>query len=126
MGRLPKALLISFFYTAIAIVLDAIAIYYFKLNVPVTVIVTTFLVLFILSFEYVDATRRSERNFAERRRAEAQGFAFSLMWDALDGDAKQRFYQLTKEDGESNELSTKYQRLQNDIRYWEKEIERLR
>ncbi|WP_333010836.1 hypothetical protein [Kluyvera sichuanensis] len=48
------------------------------------------------------------------------------MWDALDGDAKQRFYQLTKEDGESSELSTKYQRLQNDVRYWEKEIDRLR
>ena len=120
MGRLPKTLLISFLYTAIAIVLDAIAIFYFKLNAPITVIVTTFLVLSILSFEYVDATRRSERNFAERRKAEAQGFAFSLMWDALDSDAKQRFYQLTKEDGESSELSTKYQRLQNDVRYWEK------
>lgn len=126
MGRLPKTLLISFLYTAIAIVLDAIAIFYFKLNAPITVIVTTFLVLSILSFEYVDATRRSERNFAERRKAEAQGFAFSLMWDALDSDAKQRFYQLTKEDGESSELSTKYQRLQNDVRYWEKEIDRLR
>ena len=126
MGRLPKTLLISFLYTAIAIVLDAIAIFYFKLNAPITVIVTTFLVLSILSFEYVDATRRSERNFAERRKAEAQGFAFSLMWGALDGDAKQRFYQLTKEDGESSELSTKYQRLQNDVRYWEKEIDRLR
>lgn len=126
MGRLPKTLLISLLYTAIAIVLDVIAIYYFKLNAPITVIVTTFLVLSILSFEYVDATRRSERNFAERRKAEAQGFAFSLMWDALDGDAKQRFYQLTKEDGESSELSTKYQRLQNDVRYWEKEIDRLR
>ncbi|MBW9462323.1 hypothetical protein FHC49_13415 [Kluyvera sp. EC_51] len=126
MGRLPKTLLISFLYTAIAIVLDAIAIFYFKLNAPITVIVTTFLVLSILSFEYVDATRRSERNFAERRKAEAQGFAFSLIWDALDSDAKQRFYQLTKEDGESSELSTKYQRLQNDVRYWEKEIDRLR
>lgn len=126
MGRLPKTLLISFLYTAIAIVLDAIAIFYFKLNAPITVIVTTFLVLSILSFEYVDATRRSERNFAERRKAEAQGFAFSLIWDALDSDAKQRFYQLTKEDGESSELSTKYQRLQNDVRYWEKEIDRRR
>lgn len=79
MGRLSKALLISLLYTAIAIALDAIAIYYFKLNAPITAIATTFLVLLILAFEYVDATKRSERNFAERRKKEAQGSAFSLM-----------------------------------------------
>ncbi|HDW8039620.1 TPA: hypothetical protein ACG0X0_001655 [Yersinia enterocolitica] len=126
MGRLSKALLISLLYTAIAIALDAIAIYYFKLNTPITAIATTFLVLLILAFEYVDATKRSERNFAERRKKEAQGSAFSLMWDALDSDAKQRFYQKVEEDGESSELKSRYQLLQNEIRHWEKEIERLR
>ncbi|MGM7737792.1 hypothetical protein [Yersinia enterocolitica] len=126
MGRLSKALLISLLYTAIAIALDAIAIYYFKLNAPITAIATTFLVLLILAFEYVDATKRSERNFAERRKKEAQGSAFSLMWDALDSDAKQRFYQKVEEDGESSELKSRYQLLQSEIRHWEKEIERLR
>ncbi|UXD28190.1 hypothetical protein FORC066_0975 [Yersinia enterocolitica] len=48
------------------------------------------------------------------------------MWDALDSDAKQRFYQKVEEDGESSELKSRYQLLQNEIRHWEKEIERLR
>jgi hypothetical protein len=84
MGRLSKALLISLIYTTIVITLDAVAIYPFKLNAPITVIVTTFLVSFYLVFEFLDATRRSKRNFAERRRAEAQGASLSIMWNALD------------------------------------------
>lgn len=126
MGRLSKALLISFIYTAIVIILDAVAIYYFKLNAPLTIVVTTFLVLLILAFEYVDATRRSERNFAERRKKQAQEASFLMMWDALDSDVKQRFYQNVDVNGESSELKSRYQLLQNDIRYWDKEIERLR
>ncbi|WP_318392558.1 hypothetical protein [Enterobacter sp.] len=126
MGRLPKALLISFIYTAIVIILDAVAIYYFKLNAPLTIVVTTFLVLLILAFEYVDATKRSERNFAERRKKQAQEASFLMMWDALDSDVKQRFYQNVDVNGESSELKSRYQLLQNEIRYWDKEIERLR
>jgi hypothetical protein len=76
---------------SVAIQFDAVAIYYFKLNAPVTIVVTTFLVLFGLSFAYVDTTKRSERHFAERRKAQAQGATFSMMWDALDSDAKQLF-----------------------------------
>ncbi len=126
MGRLSKALLISFIYTAIVIILDAVAIYYFKLNAPLTIVVTTFLVLLILAFEYVDATRRSERNFAERRKKQAQEASFLMMWDALDSDVKQRFYQNVDVNGESSELKSRYQLLQSEIRYWDKEIERLR
>ncbi|WP_318369636.1 hypothetical protein [Enterobacter sp.] len=126
MGRLSKALLISFIYTAIVIILDAVAIYYFKLNAPLTIVVTTFLVLLILAFEYVDATKRSERNFAERRKKQAQEASFLMMWDALDSDVKQRFYQNVDVNGESSELKSRYQLLQNEIRYWDKEIERLR
>lgn len=126
MGRLSKALLISFIYTAIVIILDAVAIYYFKLNAPLTIVVTTFLVLLILAFEYVDATRRSERNFAERRQKQAQEASFLMMWDALDSDVKQRFYQKVDVNGESSELKSRYQLLQSEIRYWDKEIERLR
>lgn len=125
MGRLSKALLISFIYTAIVIILDAVAIYYFKLNAPLTIVVTTFLVLLILAFEYVDATRRSERNFAERRKKQAQEASFLMMWDALDSDVKQRFYQKVDVNGESSELKSRYQLLQSEIRYWDKEIERL-
>lgn len=125
MGRLSKALLISFIYTAIVIILDAAAIYYFKLNAPLTIVVTTFLVLLILAFEYVDATRRSERNFAERRKKQAQEASFLMMWDALDSDVKQRFYQKVDVNGESSELKSRYQLLQSEIRYWDKEIERL-
>jgi len=126
MGRLSKALLISFIYTAIVIILDAVAIYYFKLNAPLTIVVTTFLVLLILAFEYVDATKRSERNFAERRKKQAQEASFLMMWDALDSDVKQRFYQKVDVNGESSELKSRYQLLQSEIRYWDKEIERLR
>ncbi|WP_318365376.1 hypothetical protein [Enterobacter sp.] len=126
MGRLSKALLISFIYTAIVIILDAVAIYYFKLNAPLTIVVTTFLVLLILAFEYVDATKRSERNFAERRKKQAQEASFLMMWDALDSDVKQRFYQNVDVNGESSELKSRYQLLQSEIRYWDKEIERLR
>lgn len=126
MGKLSKALLISLIYTAIVITLDAVAIYYFKLNAPLTVIVTTFLVSFHLVFEFLDATRRSERNFAERRRAEAQGESFSIMWNALDADAKQNFYKQVDTDRESSELKFRYQRAQEVIHHWEKEIERLR
>ncbi len=125
MGRLSKALLISFIYTAIVIILDAVAIYYFKLNAPLTIVVTTFLVLLILAFEYVDATKRSERNFAERRKKQAQEASFLMMWDALDSDVKQRFYQKVDVNGESSELKSRYQLLQSEIRYWDKEIERL-
>ncbi|SFR05395.1 hypothetical protein SAMN04487773_1819 [Enterobacter sp. kpr-6] len=126
MGRLSKALLISFIYTAIVIILDAVAIYYFKLNAPLTIVVTTFLMLLILAFEYVDATKRSERNYAERRKKQAQEASFLMMWDALDSDVKQRFYQNVDVNGESSELKSRYQLLQNEIRYWDKEIERLR
>lgn len=126
MGSLSKALLISLIYTAIVIILDAVAIYYFKQSVPIIVVVTTFLMFCILAFEYVDATKRSERNFAERRKNQAQGAAFSMMWDTLDSDAKQRFYQKVDEGRESSEFKSKYQLLQNEIRYWDKEIERLR
>lgn len=126
MGRLSKALLISFIYTAIVIILDAVAIYYFKLNASLTIVVTTFLVLLILAFEYVDATKRSERNFAERRKKQAQEASFLMMWDALDSDVKQRFYQNVDVNGESSELKSRYQLLQSEIRYWDKEIERLR
>lgn len=126
MGRLSKALLISFIYTTIVIILDAVAIYYFKLNAPLTIVVTTFLVLLILAFEYVDATKRSERNFAERRKKQAQEASFLMMWDALDSDVKQRFYQKVDVNGESSELKSRYQLLQSEIRYWDKEIERLR
>jgi len=107
------------------IILDAVAIYYFKLNAPLTIVVTTFLVLLILAFEYVDATKRSERNFAERRKKQAQEASFLMMWDALDSDVKQRFYQKVDVNGESSELKSRYQLLQSEIRYWDKEIERL-
>ncbi|HIB5507493.1 TPA: hypothetical protein ACWW9V_005751, partial [Klebsiella pneumoniae] len=64
--------------------------------------------------------------FAERRKNQAQGAAFSMMWDTLDSDAKQRFYQKVDEGRESSEFKSRYQLLQNEIRYWDKEIERLR
>ncbi|MDI3172504.1 hypothetical protein QK313_32000 [Klebsiella michiganensis] len=89
-------------------------------------LVTTFLVLFGLSFAYVDTTKRSERHFAERRKAQAQGATFSMMWDALDSDAKQLFYQKIDVESASSEFKSRYQQLQNEISYWDKEIERLR
>lgn len=112
--------------TVIVIILDAVAIYYFKLNAPVTVVVTTFFVVFGLAFEYVDATKRSELRFAERRRTQAEGAKFSMMWDVLDSETKRHFYQKVDENGESSEFKHRYQLLQNEIRHWEKEIERLR
>ncbi|MEB5728052.1 hypothetical protein [Raoultella ornithinolytica] len=126
MGRLFNVIFISLIYTGIVIILDAVAIYYFKLNAPVTIVVTTFLVLFGLSFAYVDTTKRSERHFAERRKAQAQGATFSMMWDALDLDAKQLFYQKIDVESASSEFKSRYQQLQNEISYWDKEIERLR
>lgn len=113
-------------YTVIVIILDAVAIYYFKLNAPITVVVTTFLVLFGLAFEYVDATKRSALHFAERRKIQAEGAKFSMMWDVLDSDTKLSFYQKVDDNGESSQFKHRYQLLQNEIRHWEKEIERLR
>lgn len=77
-------------------------------------------------FEYLDATRRSERNFAERRRAEAQRSVFELKWDTLDGDARLNFHRNVDAEKEPSELKSRYQFLQNQIHYWDKEIERLR
>lgn len=48
------------------------------------------------------------------------------MWDALDSGAKQRFYQKIDVESASSEFKSRYQQLQNEIRYWDKEIERLR
>lgn len=97
MGRLSKALLISLMYTALAIILDAVSIYYFKLNAPVTVVITTFLAVFGLTFEYLHATKRSELRFAERRKLQVECAKFSMMWDVLDLDTKLRFYKKSME-----------------------------
>ncbi len=83
MGRLSNALLISLMYTALAIILDAVSIYYFKLNAPVTVVITTFLAVFGLTFEYLHATKRLELRFAERRKLQVECAKFSMMWDVL-------------------------------------------
>ncbi|PCQ61227.1 hypothetical protein CQA51_22585 [Klebsiella pneumoniae] len=126
MGRLSNALLISLMYTALAIILDAVSIYYFKLNAPVTVVITTFLAVFGLTFEYLHATKRSELRFAERRKLQVECAKFSMMCDVLDSDTKLRFYKKVDGNSESSEFNHRYQLLQNEIRYWEKEIERLR
>lgn len=73
MGRLSKALLISLIYTMIVITLDAVAIYYFKLNAPITVIVTTFLVSFHLVFEFLDATRRIRKELCRKTPGRSSG-----------------------------------------------------
>lgn len=49
-----------------------------------------------------------------------------MMWDVLDSDTKLRFYKKVDGNSESSEFNHRYQLLQNEIRYWEKEIERLR
>ncbi|MDI3172331.1 hypothetical protein QK313_31080, partial [Klebsiella michiganensis] len=46
MGRLFNVIFISLIYTGIVIILDAVAIYYFKLNAPVTIVVTGFAPIF--------------------------------------------------------------------------------
>lgn len=62
-------------------------------------------------FEYLHATKRSELRFVERRKLQAEGSKFSMMWDVLDSDTKLRFYKKVDENSESSDFNRKYQLL---------------
>ena len=111
--------------TAIVAAVDATAIYYFHLNVLTTLVVTIFFVSLYFVFAVSDAERRSESNFAARKVKEAESELHGLLWDEMDGDARMKWFEKVGTNAIPNELKFKYERIQERVRYWEKEQNRL-
>ena len=111
--------------TAIVAAVDATAIYYFHLNVLTTLVVTIFFVSLYFVFAVSDAERRSGSNFAARKVKEAESELHGLLWYEMDGDARMKWFEKVGTNAIPNELKFKYERIQERVRYWEKEQNRL-
>ena len=110
--------------TAIVAAVDATAIYYFHLNVLTTLVVTIFCFT-LFCFCCFRCRKKVRGNFAARKVKEAESELHGLLWDEMDGDARMKWFEKVGTNAIPNELKFKYERIQERVRYWEKEQNRL-
>ncbi|WP_057065103.1 hypothetical protein [Citrobacter freundii] len=116
---------ISAITTVVIAMVAVLGIYYFHLNAVMTLTVTLFLVSVYFVFAVSNAEERSARNFAARKALMSQCDMHDLMWFDLDSDTRMRWFEKVGENAPSSETKLKYQRIQEAIRYWDKDHNRL-